>query len=767
MRRIVICRDDDKPHSPADLRLGRVVAAWREAGVDAVVATPWPVRRGDGSDMATVIYELSPDAVLARIVTALGGSTAPIERATVHDAGELVAAAVEAFFARLAAPAGHVTLGDFTMPLAPAPFAHGIKVSVGVGKSHHALGGGARALTAMREAGDGRVIVITVPTLALADALAWRFRGLPGAAGLVVRVWRGRDAFDPNHSDYTNPSVPDVDKAKMCAEPDRVQDAIDAGLSVQQSACKRTIKGDVFECPSFYACSYQKQKTHSADLWIVTPEMLFQQTPDNFGEVAAVVVDESVYSKGLVGESGQHLTVSLDTLSEPLPDARLMDLRRQLRDAICDLPDGPVPRAAFATSLLTADSVAEAIKIEWSRKVSTLQPGMSKEQRREAVKLAAGNRTVERMVLVWEAVAALLTPGGPDASGWLALATEATNNGSARVLRVKGRKRIADGWQAPTLLLDAGLQVPLVQHYWPDIELVADIDAAAPHQRVFQVTDKAYAKSMLDVVGIDADEIEKQRRAGSMTDAEADKQLAEKQRRANRLDDLRAIIVREACRYLPNGKVLVVLQKSVKEALLALGPLPPNVCTAHHNNIAGRDDWRDVALLIVVGRTMPNPGAVERIAEALTGRAVPAIPGWHERHDATREMQDGSTIAAEADRHPDPVAELIRWQIAEGEMIQIIGRARGCNRKANDPVTVLALTALPVPLPLAGTLSARELDPSPADRMIAAGGIAFENARHAFAAYPGLWDSHKAAAKAMEREEAAKRERSGRVPTKG
>ena len=154
-------------------------------------------------------------------------------------------------------------------------------------------------------------------------------------------------------------------------------------------------------------------------------------------------------------------------------------------------------------------------------------------------------------------------------------------------------------------------------------------------------------------------------------------------RRANRLRDVRAIIVREARRYAPGG-VLVVLQQAVEKALLALGRLPGNIMTAHHNNIAGVDRWKDVRALVIVGRTMPPPNGVERIAEALTGRATPVPMSWYDRADAHREMVDGSTVPADADRHTDPIAEMVRWQIAEGEIIQIIGRPRGAT--ASRPI---------------------------------------------------------------------------------
>jgi hypothetical protein len=154
---------------------------------------------------------------------------------------------------------------------------------------------------------------------------------------------------------------------------------------------------------------------------------------------------------------------------------------------------------------------------------------------------------------------------------------------------------------------------------------------------------------------------------------------------------------------------------------------------------------------IVVGRTSPSPAAVEAIAEAVTGAAIDPLVGWYEKADAVREMTDGTFCAAEADRHPNPVAEAIRWHITEGELIQIIGRARGVNRKAADPVDVLLMVNTPIPVPVERLISAAGLDPSPADLMMAAGGVAFTNPTDISVAYPTIWSTRKAAEHAIRR----------------
>jgi len=66
-----------------------------------------------------------------------------------------------------------------------------------------------------------------------------------------------------------------------------------------------------------------------------------------------------------------------------------------------------------------------------------------------------------------------------------------------RVIRVTGRKDIADTWKVPTLLVDAVLDVDLVRPFWPGVEARGLFKVKAPHQTVCQVTARAYSKGAL------------------------------------------------------------------------------------------------------------------------------------------------------------------------------------------------------------------------------------------------------------------------------
>lgn len=812
-RRVVVVRDDDRAQAPADKALARGLDKWRKSGVDAVVATPWPVRRCDKSDFNDTIREGGVAAVRERIQAALSPPALLIRRVSIGEGRRNLAGAIDRFVvsadthnaamatakkqatsdltasaafpaevvasrkakaalkaatltlrrvarfprgerrvavemaqeavaaARLVAKGASTEAKNFkseTQKLqrkiqvearniarasVGAPPVHAVRADVGSGKSAATRRAMAGMLRRMRANGDKRAAAFVVPTHVLGAEQARLFEAEPDAVaiGLHAAIWRGREAADPDRPGKT-----------MCQDLDAVADAREALADPQTSVCRKAGVDGVRECRFFGECAYQAQRRAKPDLWFAAHEMLFLPKPSSFGDLIVVIVDESAWQDGLIGADGNHSQLSLDTLDQydevpgqSIASHRLHSLRKALHDALASLPDGPVPRSAILAANIGPDAASEARKIEWMRKVDAeIYPNMPTSERKAAVKAAGINRTVQRLSLVWKAVEALACDDGPEASGWISLATADTKDGMVRVIRLKGCKPVTPGWDVPTLLIDAILQPDLVRPFWPLAQVTADIRIESPHQHVIQVGDRSYSKRHLSNV---------------------------RKRR-----EVHAIICREA-RALAPGRVLVVAQKEIEGLLPDVGPLPVNVELAHHNAVAGRDEWGPgsdrpgVVGLIVVGRTAPSPVAVERQAEALTGAAITPLPGWYEKAEAVREMADGTMRASSADRHPHPVAEAIRWQIAEGELVQIIGRPRGVNRTATDPVAVLVMTDAPLPLPLMVMIGASDAVPTPADLMMGAGGVALENHTDAASAYPTLWLNGETARKAMAR----------------
>ena len=193
------------------------------------------------------------------------------------------------------------------------------------------------------------------------------------------------------------------------------------------------------------------------------------------------------------------------------------------------------------------------------------------------------------------------------------------------------------------------------------------------------------------------------------------------------------------------GRVLVVCNKRVRARLEALG-MPGNVELAHFNALRGLDRWHDVVALIVVGWTLPAASVLEQQVGALTGAALPAT--GYQRAEARRELADGTCILSETWRHPNPVAEALRWSACEAELIQAIGRGRGVRRTATSPLDVLVLgeAVLPFPVELV------PLDhPGSDDVQFAHGAIAYAEPSHAARAYPQLYMSANATRMAWSR----------------
>ncbi len=468
-------------------------------------------------------------------------------------------------------------------------------------------------------------------------------------------------------------------------------------------------------------------------------EILFGRKPDTIKEPAVVVVDESAWQDGLFGTTSP-VRLLVDTLvnegatvpGEPLASGQLESTRTNLYAALSQMMNGasdlatllPVLRSGIVARGIDVAATREAYASEWKRKEeANIFPGMSRKSRKEAVRAVTHNKIVGKLATLWKAVGHLVADDGPEKSGWISIGMTQTTEGTAPTIHIKGRRPVHESWHVPTLMLDATMQPGLVRHYWPTMELTADIRLQAPYQHVRQVRDRSYSKA----------------------------QLA----KTSGLRHAHAIVCREARRY--TGRVLVVAQKDVEEALATVGSLPINVETGHHNAVAGRDEWgpgpgrKGIEALIVIGRTAPSPAAVESMAEALTGIAIDPLRGWYEKADAAYEMADGLFRPTETDRHPHITAEAIRWHIAEGELIQIIGRARGVNRTRDNPVDVLVMTNAPLPIPVERLITASDLDPSPADVMMAAGGVSFENPADAATSYQHIWASRNAAKKAMEK----------------
>jgi putative DNA primase/helicase len=327
---------------------------------------------------------------------------------------------------------------------------------------------------------------------------------------------------------------------------------------------------------------------------------------------------------------------------------------------------------------------------------------------------------------------------GSDTVPGLTIETARTADGDGyKVARMKWRKHLHKGWNVPTMVMSATLQPQLLRHVWPQLGPVTTAEAAMPHVRIRQITDSANAKS-------------------SLLDREGGAR--------GRIKRLAHYV--EARAFELGGRWLVVAQKAVIEALSP--HLPKHIKaieTAHFNALSGLDGWGDVRGIIIIGRTQPAPSAIEAMTEVLIGRPPEIIEGggWYEKSTAALNMRgtgegpaifsqkgDGGEIIEGTDRHPDPIAEALRWSICEAELIQSIGRGRGVNRTAETPLHIDLLTSIPLPFAIDEAGPFKHFEPSPFDLMAARGLVVPDTSKHGVwpmvaAALPDIFKTDQAA----------------------
>ena len=261
-------------------------------------------------------------------------------------------------------------------------------------------------------------------------------------------------------------------------------------------------------------------------------------------------------------------------------------------------------------------------------------------------------------------------------------------------MRLFGAEAISAGWRrTPTLHIDATVDMALLRCRVPHAELVGEIDAASPHMRVVQYPERAFGKLVL--------------------------------RNQRLLFKVWDWCVAYAARA--GGDWGIVLPLEAEVTIPTQREVPGFIRLHHFGALRGIDELRDVRGLIVVGRPMESPGKVELMAGALSGREVEAVADWYPAAVMQLRARDGTVASVEADRHPDPLADAVRASITEHELLQAVGRCRGLNRSADDPVEVVLLTNVPVPGLVVDELRQWE-GPTIDDEIFAKFGIAIESA---------------------------------------
>src|SRR4051812_47135429 len=151
-------------------------------------------------------------------------------------------------------------------------------------------------------------------------------------------------------------------------------------------------------------------------------------------------------------------------------------MRCRMKEAVIDLPDGPIPRAALEAVGFTEEA-SRAAGFEWQRKTDK---GPWQERH--------DNATLAAMTKLWTAVGRLMRRNGPALSGGLTLGR---NRDGARVIKVAGVSPVHKAWNLPTALYDGYDEREDLSRIWPQVELRPFMHVAAAHETVIAVESRA------------------------------------------------------------------------------------------------------------------------------------------------------------------------------------------------------------------------------------------------------------------------------------
>jgi putative DNA primase/helicase len=614
------------------------------------------------------------------------------------------------------------------------------RITTGAGKSEATRAVAASYVREAKKRGIPHRVAVYVPTHKLGDEARQRF-----PADICTALLQSRKADDLATGE------------PLCRNLAAVEAAEAIGAEVEQAACRKPRRGaDPILCKFYETCGYQRQKqaAKQADIVFAAHQYLFGPPKVLTEDVGVVVIDEGFWQSGL---SFSKLAVDgLDAELQAFPvrdhngdrnsddTNHLADLIERLKSAVKASPVGEylTKAALLGAGLLPCEkyeggSGATAAKLEWRRKVDVgLLPGAGEEMCKRQAKQFGFLAQLPKRAAMWQAVEELLS--GPfDATGCLRTEIKTTTDGSVLYLKLNGRRdihpRIAD---LPIIALDATLNIDIVKHFFPRIKLALDLEVQAPHERVTQVVGLPVGKASLSQLG------------------PGTRRPEEEQRVANKRERLLTVVRRLAA----GRRCVVITNKDLTQMFNGAGS---NIEVAHFNAIEGIDRWRDVDVLFTVGRPLPDANAVEKMAAALTGKPVslpeqpPSCKGGQPRKmiDQSRaiRLKSGAEVALLCRVFELPEAELIRQAVTEAAIIQAIGRARGVNRSAANPVDVyIVLDDTTLPIAVDAVVEFKDLEPTKIDIMIERGLVPAWSA-DAVKLYPDLWPTSQAARKEYSR----------------
>lgn len=645
----------------------------------------------------------------------------------------------------------------------------GINGPSGIGKTDRML----KCAAGLALAGEH--VVVAVPRHKLGDQIVRDLADL----GVTAHCYRGREADDPVNS-----------KLKMCRRPIAVNAITFSIHEPEGFACKNKA-GD--KCEYYDGCPYQKQKQQTPMVWVIPHQLLFEERPSFIPKPDFLIIDESFFEASFPKND---IILPLDLFLEyrevPLRKkpqkprkfvtdeqrrenaiagtADLLEYSRRVYDAIIHEPAGRLKRAQLLAAGLGDQFYDKQRKrnisicnrlwdLELQGKLAIeVNPSMSEKKIEELCEPVSNhNQDINKRKRFYELAKETLE-NGAERSIWLDYNPnmQLPDDKIGPGICMSYRKDIHETWHAKTtVLLDGTMNERINSMFFPapnppfrnyNIKLIADgvcgspivyrIDAAMPHVHVRQIIDRSFAKNM--VIPYKHAKNEKTNKT-----------------RLNNINRIRLVIEVEAdkFRFIGNGKVLVICPKDLEKQLRDARSLGANVDFTHFNATSGLNSWEDVTLLIIVGRPEASPRTVEDQARQLFRREVAEIEAgkWYPQVQRVIRVRDGNHVAVMGPQHPDPFVETVRRTICEAEVMQDIGRGRGVNRTEANPLHVLLLTDVVLPIEVDKVMTWKDAQPTPQEVMEARGVYRLSGHVEQAMMFPDLFSSAKAAEHALSR----------------
>ncbi len=613
----------------------------------------------------------------------------------------------------------------------------GLRVGVGIGKTECAV----RGLTSPDFVGAN--VAYLVPTNDLAGEIASRGNALSaklaaetGKAHPAWKHWKGR-------GQEFAPGVP------MCPRYETARKIEAVSMSVAQTLCHRridtgkprpddpskTIWVDVF-CPHHPdhpngggGCPYMRQAQDTAPAIRVAANALAFIKNSGMPVSSLTVLDESFWQASIEGLGGaaQKLFVPSQAIDHERPRRARLDAQNEADTARLRLlaainGASELTVGALATAGLTHELCASAADA-WAAdfEAATILPGDDSEAvaaKLDAFEIGRGFMA-RKMWRMWSLLRDELAMLDRERSARCDI--RSVRMGHAKKMKGggQGEAGLYLAWsrdfqpelsQNPMLICDATLEPDILARFFPRGIRIEQIDALWPHVTVTQVPDAPTAKTKLVP-----------NESAGQKDHEAAKRW---------IGEIRTLLDLMAARILEGGpRGLFIANKDAVKAIQAHGDQGPvrNMDAAHFNALAGKDIWRDVPDIVVIGAPVPSAHNLEATARAFLWcdprpiEWLPTAQQFRRLPDEARavRMRDGTAPLVRVAAHPAPLVDTVLRAIRDAELIQAIGRARPANRAAATPLRVTVLGGVVLPMTVDHLLPWAEIRPGSIEAALA------------------------------------------------